>query len=113
VKVWDFEFGSLEFVCYLGFMICNFHQLAPQHTKNEDESNPKFAIRNFLSPISRLLAPDSLLYAPCSMPRAQTRWQLGPRLAILLSAFLPMSSHPCFSVSPIMPMESSVYSIGI
>ena len=37
VGVWNFEFWSLEFVCYLGFVICNFLQLLPLYIKNEGE----------------------------------------------------------------------------
>ena len=48
-----------------------------------------------------------------SSPSNLKHWQCGPWLAILLPAFLPMCFHPYFSVSLIMPMESSVYSIGI
>jgi len=44
VGVWNFEFRSLEFVCYLGFVICNFHQLPPLYIKNEDEFNSNSSI---------------------------------------------------------------------
>jgi hypothetical protein len=44
VKVWNFEFLSLGFVCHLGFVICNFHQLPPLHRRNEDELNSNSSI---------------------------------------------------------------------
>ena len=43
-KVWNFEFRSLLFVCYLGFVICNFHQLPPLHSTNENESSSNSSI---------------------------------------------------------------------
>jgi hypothetical protein len=34
----------LGFVCYLGFVICNFHQLPPLYIKNEDDLNSNSSI---------------------------------------------------------------------
>ena len=58
VNVWNFEFWSLLFHCYLGFVICYFHQLPLPHIKNVDESNSQSAIRN-----SKFLP---MPYAPCA-----------------------------------------------
>ena len=54
MNVWNFEFRSLLFVCYLSFVICNLHQLPPLHIKNEDELNPKSKICNLQSKIHPL-----------------------------------------------------------
>jgi len=64
MKVWDFEFRLLLFVCYLGFVICNFNQLPRLRVVSllpYAFSNSQFAIRN-----SKCL--DSMPHALCPLP---------------------------------------------
>ena len=63
------NFWSLLFVCYLGFVICNFHQFPPLYIKNEDELNPQYeilhapcaSIHNLLKSQSSPLSPLQLI----------------------------------------------------
>ena len=90
VNVWNFEFRSLGFVCYLGFVICNFHRLPPLHSKNKDELNSHFEIY-------------SLPAASCPLPAIFCSMPFQIRNSKLPKCFVPSLNFPLLALLPPQP----------
>ena len=68
VQVKRGQFRSLGFVCYLGFVICNFHELQPLYIKNADELNLQSAIPSHASRLLESFPKDSQIFVEFPQP---------------------------------------------